>query len=179
MAGIKVMDSRRAFRYAIRCGRVLQKSYRIPKGMLSLRQHSTSHFAIPTALLYGWLPLSSPNRGFVSPPSVWGGKLQFFLGDNFGQQSWRMNKMSKFTTQDTSATCIPHGKKLFLLSKLSSLNPKQIMRLNLPKVELFIILCRKNLVCYVFFCNFAPFLCTHARKTVMMTARTRVADTPP
>ena len=33
---------------------------RIPKGMLSLRRLSTSHFAIPTALLYGWLPLSSP-----------------------------------------------------------------------------------------------------------------------
>ena len=33
---------------------------RIPKGMLSLLRLSTSHFAIPTALLYGWLPLSSP-----------------------------------------------------------------------------------------------------------------------
>ena len=32
---------------------------RIPKGMLSLRRLSTSHFAIPMALLYGWLPLSS------------------------------------------------------------------------------------------------------------------------
>ena len=41
-------------------------SYRIPKGMLFLRHLSTSHFAIPTALLYGWLPLSSPNRGFVA-----------------------------------------------------------------------------------------------------------------
>ena len=41
-------------------------SYRIPKGMLFLRQLSTSHFAIPTALLYGWLPLSSLNRGFVA-----------------------------------------------------------------------------------------------------------------
>ena len=28
--------------------------------MLSFRQPTTSHFAIPTALLYGWLPLSSP-----------------------------------------------------------------------------------------------------------------------
>ena len=28
--------------------------------MLSLLRLSTSHFAIPTALLYGWLPLSSP-----------------------------------------------------------------------------------------------------------------------
>ena len=37
--------------------------YRIPKGMLVLRQLSTSHFAIPTALLYGWLPLSSPRHG--------------------------------------------------------------------------------------------------------------------
>ena len=33
---------------------------RIPKGMLSLLRLSTSHFAIPTALLYVWLPLSSP-----------------------------------------------------------------------------------------------------------------------
>jgi sec-independent protein translocase protein TatA len=31
------------------------------------------------ALLYGWLPLSSPNRGFVSPPSIWSGKLQSII----------------------------------------------------------------------------------------------------
>ncbi len=50
---------------------------RIPKGMLSLRRLYTSHFAIPTALLYGWLPLSSPagasqatTRDVVQPPSL-------------------------------------------------------------------------------------------------------------
>ena len=31
---------------------------RIPKGMLSLRRLPTSHFAVPMARLYGWLPLS-------------------------------------------------------------------------------------------------------------------------
>jgi hypothetical protein len=54
-----------------------------------------------------------------------------------GQQSWRMNKMSKFTTQDTSATCIPHGKKLFLLSKLSfNIHPGCLFIKKLPVVSM-------------------------------------------
>ena len=51
---------------------------RIPKGMLSLRRLYTSHFAIPTALLYGWLPLSSPAGAWT-----WYNPLHFprFPGD--------------------------------------------------------------------------------------------------
>ena len=38
--------------------------------MLFLRQLSTSHFAVPTARLYGWLPLSTPDGGFVASLST-------------------------------------------------------------------------------------------------------------
>jgi hypothetical protein len=43
---------------------------RIPKGMLSLRRLPTSHFAVPMARLYGWLPLSSPAGAEIE--ACWG-----------------------------------------------------------------------------------------------------------
>ena len=36
----------------------LSESYRVPKGTLATHHLNPSHFAVPTARLYGWLPLS-------------------------------------------------------------------------------------------------------------------------
>ena len=58
--------------------------YRVPKGTLALHRLNPSHFAVPTARLYGWLPLSDAygiccatmaGDVGVSPATTWQRKI--------------------------------------------------------------------------------------------------------
>ena len=58
MAGGRLQQVKHALGYAIAFRDPPFESYRVLKGTLVTYHMNPSHFAVPTARLYGWLPLS-------------------------------------------------------------------------------------------------------------------------
>ena len=58
MAGGMLPQEKHALGYAIAFHDTLSAPYRVPKGTHATYHLNPCHFAVPTARLYGWLPLS-------------------------------------------------------------------------------------------------------------------------